>query len=92
MDPQNLTCTNCKQITTDKGKTVWVCENCGAENSASAINQPADQDVDVTAAQAQADIAAAAAQAGAPLDTPVQMPAETPPAENQPTPIQQDPV
>ncbi len=93
-----LSCTNCQQITTDEGKPVWVCENCGTENinseltsapnpnmsppQASVPVSPANAASDPIAAAAQADISAASAQAGAPLT-------DVPPIAAQPaTPVE----
>lgn len=66
-----LTCTNCQQITTDEGKPVWVCENCGTENiqpaiaKTSAPTMPVSSQADISASpdSLAADSIAAAAQA-----------------------------
>ena len=51
MDQSQVSCNNCHAVTTNDGKTVWVCEQCGTENKS----------VDVAAAQAVVNDAAAAA-------------------------------
>jgi hypothetical protein len=55
----NLSCKNCQAVTTNDGRTVWVCEQCGTENPA----QPVTPD----ALDAQSAISDAAAAAGAPM-------------------------
>ena len=29
MDPKPVSCINCQAVTTNDGRTVWVCEQCG---------------------------------------------------------------
>jgi hypothetical protein len=50
----NVACTDCHAVTTNDGKTVWVCEQCGVEN------KPVEAPEAVDAMQAE--VAAAAAQ------------------------------
>ncbi|MEK7155139.1 MAG: hypothetical protein AAB697_03360 [Patescibacteria group bacterium] len=63
MDQSQVSCNNCHAVTTNDGKTVWVCEQCGTENKV----------VDVAAAQAVVSNAAAAAT---PVVTPTDQPAQ----------------
>jgi Tfp pilus assembly major pilin PilA len=57
-DDNKVSCVNCQAVTTNDGRTVWVCEQCGTENPTLA---PDVQD-------AQAAITDAAAAAGTPMD------------------------
>lgn len=67
MDQTQVSCSNCHAVTTNDGKTVWVCEQCGTEN----------KPVDVAAAQAVVNDAVAAAPVAptAPV-TPTDQPAQ----------------
>ena len=62
MDQTQVNCSNCHAVTTNDGKTVWVCEQCGNEN----------KPVDVAAAQAVVNDAVAAAPVVPPTPTPAQ--------------------
>jgi len=70
LDQTPVTCSNCHAVTTNDGKTVWVCEQCATEN----------KPVDVAAAQAAVSDAAGAMPAAptapaAPV-TPTDQPAQ----------------
>lgn len=67
MNSNTLTCVNCQSVTTNDGRTVWVCESCGADNATVAP--------DVAAAQA------AITDAVGPVDAPsIEVPHPTAPA------------
>lgn len=71
-----VSCVNCQAITTNDGRTVWVCEQCGTENTVTAAP-------DVLDAQTAISDAAAAAETPAvdvtmPVSPPVYTPAEEP--------------
>jgi len=80
LDQSQVSCNNCHAVTTNDGKTVWVCEQCGTEN----LPAQADKSVDVAAAQAVVSDAAAAAGAvpaapaapAAPVVTPTDQPVQ----------------
>ncbi len=48
---QQVACTNCQTVTTNDGKTVWVCQSCGNENAVTTVTAPAQpaQEVPVAA-------------------------------------------
>jgi len=44
-DAPVLACHRCQTVSTDNGQKVWVCQNCGEENHAPAIDEKAAQAV-----------------------------------------------
>jgi hypothetical protein len=81
LDQNQTSCTNCHAVTTQDGKTVWVCENCGTQN------QPDDVVATVAPTQAPVEPVAQETQA-APIMPPVEVLAPEPsPAPIEPAPV-----
>lgn len=68
MDPKPITCTNCQAVTTNDGRTIWVCEDCGEENTPDVVETTKPEPQIPDASLAQAAITDAAAAAGMPME------------------------
>ena len=74
MDQSQVSCSNCHAVTTNDGKTVWVCEQCGTENKS--VDVAAAQAVVSDAAAAAGAVPAAPAAPAAPVVTPTDQPVQ----------------